>query len=165
MKSYAPKGANLKERLLARNREDQNTGCWIWIGTRTPAGYGRLTISNGKSGGKSHDAHRLSWQVFRGDIPEGMCVLHKCDNPACINPEHLFLGTFKDNMQDCIKKGRWGARREGEAVFGAKLTEEQVRWIRQNPYRWTQTEMAKHLRVDQSIVSRAANKRNWRHVS
>jgi hypothetical protein len=77
-------------------------GCWIWMAAiSNKKGYGAFWIS-----GKTDFAHRASWRIFRGIIPSKMFVLHHCDTPACVNPHHLFLGTNKDNMMDCKKKGR-----------------------------------------------------------
>jgi hypothetical protein len=80
----------------------ETEGCWLWTGTINKAGYGQITPRKGHKA----LAHRLSWMMLRGDIPPGMCVLHHCDNPPCVNPEHLFIGTAKDNMQDMYRKGR-----------------------------------------------------------
>jgi len=76
-------------------------GCWEWVAV-TAHGYGRISVR-----GVMVLAHRLSWIWANGEIPKGMFVLHKCDNPTCVNPNHLFLGTKKDNTQDCIRKGRF----------------------------------------------------------
>jgi hypothetical protein len=75
--------------------------CWHFCGTRNKGGYGRITY-----GGRMQVAHRLSYEAFVGPIPHGMSVLHKCDNPSCINPEHLWLGTYTDNRRDCVQKNR-----------------------------------------------------------
>lgn len=75
--------------------------CWHFCGTRNEFGYGRLTV-----GDRLQVAHRLSYQTFVGPIPDGLSVLHRCDNPACINPDHLWLGTQSDNRRDCHTKGR-----------------------------------------------------------
>lgn len=76
-------------------------GCWHYIGNRAPFGYGLIWVHN-----KLTTTHRYSWRLHFGEIPAGMQVLHKCDEPSCVNPAHLFLGTQRDNMHDMIAKGR-----------------------------------------------------------
>lgn len=78
------------------------TGCWLWTGRLTNSGYGQIA----KSTHGEWKAHRLFWRVANGPIPGGLCVLHKCDTPACVNPDHLFLGTQADNVQDMMNKHR-----------------------------------------------------------
>lgn len=82
------------------------TDCWHWCGVRNTFGYGRMTYQ-----GRSQVAHRLAWIAWNGPIPEGMYVLHRCDNRACVNPDHLWLGTYSDNLRDCWAKGRHPGRR------------------------------------------------------
>jgi len=77
--------------------------CWNWIAGKDKDGYGKIKID-----GKMVQAHRASWVIHNGDIPNGMCVLHRCDNPSCVNPEHLFIGTRLDNARDRDVKGRNG---------------------------------------------------------
>ncbi len=84
---------------------EPNSGCWLWLGSVTQSGYG-----NAWTNGKNMRAHRLSWMIHNGDIPKEMCVLHRCDTPACINPGHLFLGTQLENIKDRDAKGRHGKR-------------------------------------------------------
>lgn len=80
------------------------SGCWLWIGVDDgDTGYGRF-------GPRQHQAHRVSWLLYRGPIPAGLFVLHRCDVPRCVNPTHLFLGTQTDNVRDCIAKGRFSWR-------------------------------------------------------
>ena len=80
--------------------------CWQWRATTNGAGYGMIYPGPPAKSGTKHLAHRVSWQIFRGDIPDGQHVLHRCDNPECTNPEHLFIGTHRDNMRDKELKGR-----------------------------------------------------------
>lgn len=90
----------LGERLWARTTKTE--GCWLWDGSRNRDGYG--TIGNGNTG--SMLTHRAAWIVTNGPIPAGLNVCHSCDNPRCVRPDHLFLGTQYDNIQDCYAKGR-----------------------------------------------------------
>jgi hypothetical protein len=104
-------------------------GCWAWSGSRNEDGYGILSRP-GRHTGKV-GAHRLSWEIHRGPVPDGLSVLHRCDNPQCTNPDHLFLGTQADNMQDCAAKKRLHIREQrGERNAFTKLTNEDARAIR-----------------------------------
>jgi hypothetical protein len=107
----------LIEKIIPREN-----GCWEWTDYKDKDGYGNIRID-----GKNKKAHRVSYETFVGYIPEGMCICHTCDNPPCINPSHLFIGTFDDNNKDRDKKGR-GIH--GEKVHTAKLTLEEVNEIK-----------------------------------
>jgi hypothetical protein len=95
-------GDSLLNRFWSKVKKTDN--CWEWQACKNEHGYGILNI--GKRGLGKIRAHRLSFIIHKGEIPESLLVCHRCDNPTCVNPEHLFLGTQKDNTQDMIKKGR-----------------------------------------------------------
>ena len=98
--------------------------CWLWTGHINDSGYGLLILRRHRM-----RAHRAAWQLSGGDLPPGMSVCHTCDNPWCVRPEHLFLGTHQENMRDGVRKGRVGGR-AGELAGRAKLSNADVRAIR-----------------------------------
>lgn len=101
--SNSPKNTPILERL--KNKSEIRDDCWEWHGGRSRNGYGLICCE-----GKMKGTHRVSWIVHNGPIPGGLYVLHKCDNPCCWRPDHLFLGTQKDNMRDMHEKGRFRPR-------------------------------------------------------
>jgi hypothetical protein len=151
----------IEERFWSRVVKDV---CWVWTGYRK-AGYGQ--IGRGGRGSRIILTHRLSWIFHFGPIPEGLKVLHKCDNPPCCNPDHLFLGTDKDNVRDKINKGRlkWGTTLGG-ANNKAKLTPEIVREIRRLhcPVSAPSRALAKRFAVSQHCIIQIINRRTWAHV-
>src|SRR5213595_2676709 len=90
----------MKAHWSERYIPEPNSGCWLWLGSIDKLGYGKVTVRG------FHLAHRLAYAETKGPIPEGMLVLHKCDVPACINPEHLYVGDSQDNMNDMVMRGR-----------------------------------------------------------
>lgn len=142
---------------VKRLSEDE---CWEWTGGKLRFGYGRFRIGN-----SSHiAAHRISWFLTNGKIPENMLVCHKCDNPGCVNPNHLFIGTQKDNMQDCAVKGRTYDR-IGSKNSNAKLKESDIPIIRERLNKGeAQASIAKRYKVGQMQISYIKNRINWAHV-
>jgi hypothetical protein len=144
--------------LLAMAKPAPN-GCLEWQGNRTWHGYGRLWTS-----GRHHVAHRVVWSRLRGPIPEGMIICHKCDNPPCINIEHLFLGTPADNSADMARKGR-SPRTRGTKSGAAKCTEDQVaEIIRLAKSGLMLKDIAKMYGYCPSHVGRIVNGKRWPHV-
>ena len=114
--------------FLSKARLNPVTGCLEWqthLGGSKRA-YGRVVMGSRKTGRYYRYAHRLVWESIHGPLGKGQCVLHRCDNPRCVNPTHLFVGSQADNMRDMASKGRGGAPRGGRHM-SAKLTEEQAR--------------------------------------
>lgn len=141
----------LAERLEAKTRRTDS--CWLWTGVtnrhKGNGGYGMIGTN-----GKSEFVHRIAWELKNGQIPEGQCVLHKCDVPLCINPSHLFLGTLGDNAADRAKKGRNPHQ---------KLDWEKVREILADTR--SNTELGRKYGVSQSVISRIRARISWQHAS
>lgn len=140
--------------------EIRNTDeCWPWTGSLTNSGYGKTS-----RGGKTLLAHRVAYEDVNGQIPDQLQVLHRCDNPPCCNPAHLFLGTQADNLADCRAKGRTVVRR-GSEHWAAKITEDQVREIRRLcSSGTTQRAVAQRFGINQSQISRLLRGEAWNHV-
>lgn len=149
----------LGERLRSKTRINQETGCWEWQAARDPNGYGRISVKY-----KMLLPHRVSWELHRGPIPDGMFVLHKCDNPCCLNPDHLFIGDQADNMTDKALKGRSVfPLKRGEDNGFAKLTETEIIAIR-SAHGQSQRKLAKQFGVSQLHISRIQRRIVWRHI-
>jgi len=153
---------SLLERWWTKWKRNHETGCWEWTASKNYFGYGRIGGEGGRKGG-TLKAHRVAWQIFYGTIPAGLCVLHKCDVASCVNPDHLWLGTKRDNTLDMITKGR-GLR--GQKNGHAKLTPGLVPSLRQEYARGGTTHQAL---ADRSGLTRQGmtdvlSGRNWTHI-
>ena len=127
-------------------------GCWIWQGIVNGSGYGQTSLI----GGKSMTAHRAAWITANGEIPNGLHVLHKCDTPLCINPDHLFLGTHADNMADRTKKLRTNSKLTIAAVTEIRSMHKEGRSV---------ASLAKEHGVSPGAIYSIVNRRTWRHVA
>jgi len=143
-----------EERFEAKYTPDPNTGCWNWTAFVNSQGYGAFSLD-----GKAIVAHRVSYMMFVGPIPAEICVCHKCDNPGCVNPDHLFLGTRADNMRDKVVKGR---QARGENQGNARLTESVIRAIREDSR--LQKDIASDYGVTQKHIGQIKLRRCWVHV-
>lgn len=152
---------DLRERFLEKLGEGalgERIGCWEWKGYIDPQGYGRIEVR-----GQAFKAHRAAYELFIAPIPEGMHVLHHCDNRSCVNPAHLFLGTNSDNVADSVTKHR---RARGESIGLAKLTQSQVREIRGQYKPFSRDvggrALARHYGVNHSTIVRLIQGETWK---
>lgn len=133
----------------------KTSSCWIWNAASDRLGYGRFNVN-----GVLHLAHRVSWKLANGPAPDDLCILHRCDNPRCVNPSHLFLGTRTDNSRDRSIKNR---QVRGEDANQAKLRNNDVLFIRSNrsiPYK----QLSLMFGVSTSTISRIATGKTWKHL-
>ncbi len=141
-------------------RVDTSGVCWVWTGAKNSGGYGDIRYDGRKVG-----THRVAWELTNGPIPNGLWVLHRCDNPPCVRPDHLFLGTNTDNMRDRASKGRTN-QRKGEKSPHAKLTWASVREMRQRRQDGVRViDLASEYGVAQSTVSELLAGGTWREVT
>lgn len=147
----------IRYRFLEKIEFDALTGCWLWTGARHPQGYGFIK----RKDGTQLRAHRVAYELAYGPIPPGLQVCHRCDNPRCVRPGHLFLGTARDNAADMVAKGR-AARNAGERNGAARLTRAQVAQIRgaSDPY----SLLAERFGVTPSAIGLIKRHERWTHV-
>ncbi len=153
------------DRFWDKVMPDSGTECWEWIACTDDDGYGRFNLNR-----IMVQAHRVSWTEFNGPIPAGLCVLHDCDNPPCVNPVHLFLGTQADNSADMVAKGRQGER-PGPGLRGsdhprAKLIESEVLEIRRLYVIGdvTRQQLADRYGVRSCAISALLRRKTWKHI-
>lgn len=162
-----------KKHILNNIEIDADTGCWNWTrGKKTHNGYGETWVNR-----KRYRAHRLAYIAFVGPIPKGKVICHHCDNPACVNPDHLWAGTQRENIRDSIRKGRFtmaiknlncSLRKGCKGIQNAssKLNEKQVTSIRQEyaEKNTSHSKLAKKYSVSRTTIYEILNRRTWNHI-
>jgi DNA-binding transcriptional regulator YiaG len=150
----------LDVRLLQR-RTVTAGHCWEWTGCRDVRGYGSVNWQEADD----RLVHRIAWRVWRGPIPDRLCVLHHCDNRSCFNPEHLFLGTRADNVADAYRKGRARWFQGNHLHKNAKLSVDQIREIRATPRTYgSGRALARQFGVSEATISFARSGRNFAYI-
>lgn len=162
MSKFGPKPKNLLEIFLSGVQKTD--GCWIWTKSRSNNGYGQ--IGHRENGHLVHKlAHRVSYELFIGPIPDGIYVCHTCDNPPCINPKHLWLGTAKDNNRDCREKGRHPYNPGGGKATPIKLTDSKVIEIKNLLMAGTKLlDISRRYGVSSSMISNIARGKSWKQI-
>lgn len=155
------KNETIEDRFWNKVKILKENDCWEWKYCKDKDGYGGFELTHGNK----QRAHRVSWELNYGPIPANLFVLHHCDNPSCVNPKHLFLGSASDNNKDCKNKGRArGGGVKGEKNKMAKLTEKQVIEIREKyiPYKYSTYQLAKEYGMHASQIHKIVRNENWK---
>jgi hypothetical protein len=148
----------LPARIENKILPEPNSGCWLWLGAVNEDGYGRVGVRDGELWRNAH-AHRHVYELLVGPIAAGKHLLHRCDNPCCVNPDHLFQGTPKTNKEDSVAKGR---HVHGERHPASKLTDETALQILHASGKYR--DIAKKFGVHHSIVGGIKSRKHWKHL-
>lgn len=143
----------VKERFLEKIKKDVSNGCWEWTANKTHGGYGKFWLC-----GKHVLAHRFSYELFKDSIPEGKVICHSCDNPWCVNPDHLWLGTQSENIEDSVVKNRFDSVVKISSVIVKTMKKKRNCGAK---YR----EIAEEYGIGLTTVYEAVNCKTWKHVS
>lgn len=155
-------GLPIGPRFEAKIFKEPNSGCWLWTGSIGSHGYGQMSICN-----RPHTCHKVAYELYRGPVPDGLYVLHKCDTRSCCNPDHLYIGTQKENGRDMVERGRaFLVGRMGEQTNGHKLKSDQVREILslKDSGQPARVIAAKYGVVHTTILA-IWKRRAWQHIS
>ena len=148
----------LQERFETKYKEDPKTGCWLWMGAKTRGGYGHIRYKvNGQW--SMRRAHRVAYELYKGELETGKVIMHKCDNPKCVNPDHLKQGTHHENSMDMVNKGRCG-----HSLSRAKITMDDARKIRHlyHNEKLKQREIAVMYNLKRNSISLIVNNERWK---
>lgn len=153
---------NQKDKVLNRfwSKVIKTKACWEWQAGKCSYGYGRFKLE-----GRYVGAHRYSYVIHYGELPKGLLVMHSCDNPSCVNPNHLSLGTNKDNMDDKVNKGRQ-SRLLGSLNGRSKFTENQILEMRDKyvPYKYSVKRLAQDYNISEVVMYRIIHRILWKHI-
>lgn len=156
---YLPADSTVERFLSKACISDEPSACWVWQKGLSRKGYGSFSAN-----GKSVQAHRYSYEIAFGAIPDNLCVCHRCDNRRCVNPHHLWLGTNADNTRDKMQKGRhvvaFGVKQANAKLTDAKVIE--IFHLRQRGL--SQEKIAKQFGLDQTAISLVLRRKTWKHV-
>ncbi len=152
---------DVEVRTRFESRIAKTDGCWLWTARTDEYGYGAITVR-----GQELKAHRLSYEFYVGRIPDGLLVLHSCDNPPCVRPDHLRAGTYADNVNDMWSRGRGPARHGVHAGALTRLNDEIVRRMREEYAKGgvTCAQLGKKYGIGYSQASNITSRKSWRHV-
>ena len=147
---------SLKERFEEKFVKGCPDRCWEWMASKNGKGYGQISVGN-----RTETASRVAYRIYVGEIPSGVCVLHRCDNPICVNPNHLFLGSQKDNIRDCSNKGRLFIT-SGERNAHSKLTKMDVIEIRLSSM--PSSVIKDEYGVTKDTINKVRRRATWKNV-
>jgi len=163
---YRQRVKTLEEKFWEKVNKKGKDDCWEWLAGRNHKNYGNFYVSIGNSKDKHWIAHRMAWKLTYGEIPKGLHICHHCDNPPCVNPNHLWIGTNKDNILDASRKGRLVRKIRGEDHHKSKLTEKEVIEIKhiRKETGLSFIKIGKMFNVHPTTIGYIMRGRTWSHI-